>query len=527
MKHRKQKEIEIKRLMGQAVKRFYLFTFLSLTTISAAEPASETAPAGAVPASAPISAGEDSGVHLLLSQNIEERVKEALEPILANQKYSVSARVWTKQEKREVKPSAEERQMVEEEEELLPGIPRLKIPAGDKRLDPSIVKIISKTSIQKIALKIFVDEMSADSLIESAKKIASSAASLDFSRGDEIVIEKIAFPKEAKVKKMWVSDFLLNPKYLWIAVGAGLGLLFLIFLFGPARTLAKSYIAAMQLAAATKTEPAPLRGEAPSEARGKNEGETKESALETAELEMEEALARASSEISQALATPSALPKVEGNGHHPFSFVTEKSLPNFMHLILKETPSAIAVAVHYLEPSVGAQVLSELPIDLRAQVIQQLSQVQEREPKDVQSLEAKVQARLHYVVGGEDKLRDLVSFAEPELQPALLSAIRSVNSALAEKVQKSMASIESLAQVEPAVLQAVIRQMGMKNFCPLMLSLTEPLREKIVTKLPGGLAQRVKEEIDLSRPLPPTRFKEERNRLIGILRKLQQEGILQ
>ena len=108
----------------------------------------------------------------------------------------------------------------------------------------------------------------------------------------------------------------------------------------------------------------------------------------------------------------------------------------------------------------------------------------------------------------------------------ILSTVRSVNPALAEKVERSMVSVELLANVEPAVLQAVMRQMGMRNFCPLMLSLTEPLREKIVSKLPGGQVQRVKEEIDLSKPLPPARFREERNRIIAILRKLQQEGIL-
>ena len=97
------------------------------------------------------------------------------------------------------------------------------------------------------------------------------------------------------------------------------------------------------------------------------------------------------------------------------------------------------------------------------------------------------------------------------------------DAALADRLRDRLVRFEDLAKLETSELQALFRRVPMPAVAPLLLAEPQVLMQ-IVTKLPQGLAQRLTQEVDLSRPLTPERARNESRRVIQALKTLAAEG---
>ena len=90
-----------------------------------------------------------------------------------------------------------------------------------------------------------------------------------------------------------------------------------------------------------------------------------------------------------------------------------------------------------------------------------------------------------------------------------------------------MVSLDILATIDVTSLQTIIRTISPGIFSQVLKMLNEDVREKILAILPTGAQARIRQEIELGRPLNPQRLETEKRRVINIIRRMEAQGLIQ
>ena len=114
----------------------------------------------------------------------------------------------------------------------------------------------------------------------------------------------------------------------------------------------------------------------------------------------------------------------------PFRFLHEASSSQLLPLLRGEHPQTVAVVVSYLPPESAAQLLSDLPTPLQADVMRRLADLEETDPAILREVEAWLQERLVRRIGtdrrrsaGLSALADILSAADAGHQQRLRASL--------------------------------------------------------------------------------------------------------
>lgn len=414
---------------------------------------------------------------IALESSLEKRLRQLLTEVLGSENLVVIINVdlYSEEEGRD------------RGEEILPGVP-LKETAIPGALGATL------TMVKKIKATIILDESTRESDIQLVRKVAGGLLGVAADRGEAIAIEKMRFRKGALSQ----TGVLGSPglwNLLWFFLAAvGLGLLYAGF-------LARFLQVGRDLAGALRSQ-----------------GETQRAAGELAP----EAASAAAGPAGGAPGSPESNGARDRDGL-PFSFVKEEHLPKLLYLLRKGSPEHIAMVAHYLPPHMATQILASQDESTREKVAQYLVQVTELKEAAVREMEKWIRSRIDFLVGGEEKLGELLDRLPPGLQEGFLSQVAGRDSALSEKLRARVVELKDLAALEPVELQAVLRRVPLPVLAQVLK--TEPgLAEKILAKVPAGIAERLTQEMALSRDLPRARLEAEMRRVLDAVKALAKEG---
>jgi flagellar motor switch protein FliG len=207
----------------------------------------------------------------------------------------------------------------------------------------------------------------------------------------------------------------------------------------------------------------------------------------------------------------------------PFAFLDRGDLPKLIHLLRGSTEEVAATVVQYLPPEVAGKVLAGLEPEARRQVVTLLSRVNELVESQVRPLEESVRQRIDYMIGGEDKLVELLEALPAEMQSDLLLTLRSDDPEIAENVSRRLVFIEDIAALEPAEIKLLSRRVPAKLLAVLLKSSTL-LRLNVLPKLAAGTREWLTQEIDLSSEPTPEALEAARQPVLAALAQLVREG---
>ncbi len=420
---------------------------------------------------------------MAIETRLEERLKRVLTEITGTEKLIVivNASLYTEKEERE------------KTETVLPGVPLKKKVGEETPLDLADIK----TLVRKLTVTIILDKGVSAKVIEIVKEVTTGLVGLDPERGDEIIIQQIRFEKNPFY---WGSIF--YPPHLYWIIAIILAGVFIsataLFLFGPFKNFATNMITTLQTARRSE--------------------ETREETGER-ELPLLPATALAGGTVRQETT-------ISGSAR-PFSFLREEHLRNLLFLIRRERPENIAVIVNYLDPVFSSQVFSSLSPEIQTQVAANLAKISELNPQVVRTLEEKIKTQIEYLIGGEDRLSEILDYADKETQEKVLTILKGKEPELASRIKSTLFSFEDIANFDAPVILTIYRRVNPAIFAAVLKTTSEELKNKVLGSLTAGAADRLRQEMELSRPLTARRIEEEKRKIIDLIRQLVREGIVE
>ncbi len=402
-----------------------------------------------------------------------------------------------------------------EVEYLLPGIPRpgsiaesaVPTEAKGEASDTEVVGVRTEIVVERQNVTVIYDEKIKDDKVELAREAIASA--MGIRRREDIIFKKAKFTTD-----IWnrFLESLMLPKYF---IPLLITLLLLLFLFGPVANFLKSYIRMLRERAPTEISidsklaregevgPEELTGAAG--AGGAGGGVGFGSGITEAELREKEK-------------------ELEEGKYVPFSYINDENIKRLVYLIAKEKPEDIAIVLSYLKPEYVKQVIESFKPHLQAEVAVALAQAREIPQEDVIRMDNYVKERIDFLVGGIHHLIELLQKVDKTTRDNILEYLKNEKPDIYQKVRPQIFLFEDILEIPDITLQTIIRELKPEDIARALRNAPQPLIDKFFKNMSEGAQALVREEMDYGRPMTKEQIEEEQNKIVELIKKLEQEG---
>jgi flagellar motor switch protein FliG len=397
---------------------------------------------------------------------------------------------------------------------LMPGIPKpgsiaesaVPTEAKGEASDTEVVGVKTEIVVERQNITVIYDEKIKDDKVELARE--SIASAMGIRRPQDIVFKKAKFTTD-----VWSKFFenLILPKYFIPLI---ITLLLLMFLFGPVADFLRNYIRMLRERAPTEISidsklaregeggPEELTG---SGVGGGGGGVGIGSGLTDAELKEKEK-------------------ELEEGKYIPFSYVNDDNIKRLVYLIAKEKPEDIAIVLSYLKPEYVKQIIESFKPHLQAEVAVALAQAREIPQEDIIRMDNYVRERIDFLVGGIHHLIELLQKVDKTTRDNILEYLKNEKPDIYQKVRPQIFLFEDLLDIPDITLQTIIRELKPEDIARALRNAPQPLIDKFFKNMSEGAQALVKEEMDYGRPMTKEQIEEEQNKIIELIKKMEQEG---
>lgn len=371
--------------------------------------------------------------------------------------------------------------------DIMPGIPEKGNKMGELSLSSTL------TMVKKISASLILDKSVSKEDTQLARKLAAGLLGLPPERQDLITIEKMDFRKSQPLSMagLLAPANLLN--LIWIVVVAILAVFMVSSFLSPLSKSARTFVeafSARNAAAATEQSERP-------------EAAQKETAARTAEVQARE--------------------QSPDGRKAPFWFIGPANVANLAFIMRTRSVEDLTILLSYAPEDTAAK-LAEALYPRSVEALAALPKVTLMPEARIRALETEILSALDYVVGGEDKAVNIIGGLDESVQEKTLSAFTRLDPALSRRLNSSIVKLSSIKDLEPAQAQTLARRIPMRVLAAALKG--SAYAEIFISKLGGGMQERFRQELDLTRAMNPEAYKAERARVVETLRQMIREGLI-
>ena len=202
-------------------------------------------------------------------------------------------------------------------------------------------------------------------------------------------------------------------------------------------------------------------------------------------------------------------------------------------MIQAEHPQVVAIILSVLEPVVAADVLSFLPVDSRAEVIQRVASLETVQPSAMVELEAIMKKQFSSnssakssSFGGVKAAASIMNLTKTALEAAVMGGLKDLDPDMMQKIQDNMFTFENLTGVDNKGIQTIMR-----NVEPdLMMKALNGASDAVKDKFLGNMSERArgmfKDDMEALGPMRLADVEEAQKMIMRAARKLADAGDL-
>ena len=202
-------------------------------------------------------------------------------------------------------------------------------------------------------------------------------------------------------------------------------------------------------------------------------------------------------------------------------------------MVLDEHPQIISLIISYLDPSVGADVMNMLPVDLQADVIRRVATLETVQPDALRELEVVMQQKFAAntslrasQVGGVKAAAALMNFTQQDTEQRIMKVLGKDDKDLMQAIQENMFLFENLIESDDRSLQTLLRSVETEDIVVAMKGADEGLRDKLFACMSSRAAANIMDEMEALGPVRLTEVQDAQKAIINVARRLSDEGAM-
>ena len=203
-------------------------------------------------------------------------------------------------------------------------------------------------------------------------------------------------------------------------------------------------------------------------------------------------------------------------------------LVNFLN---KEHPQTIALILARLNPDQTADVLRELPEEVRAEVAYRIATLGKISPQTLQQVEKVVDelaglsmSQSISKVDGTKSLATILNRTSIALSKEILQKIAELDQDISKEVKRLMFIFDDIIMMQDKDIQKVLREVERKDLAISLKTADEDLRTKIFGNMSERAADLLKEELEYMGMIKLKEVEEAQSRIINVIKSLEESG---
>jgi flagellar motor switch protein FliG len=203
-------------------------------------------------------------------------------------------------------------------------------------------------------------------------------------------------------------------------------------------------------------------------------------------------------------------------------------------MVRQEHPQIIAIVLAYLESDQAAEVLSQLPEQLRADVVMRVATIDGIPPSAFDELDEVMEKQFSgnenvkaSSVGGIRAAAEILNFVDGSTEEAVMQAMRESDEGLSARIQDEMFVFENLGDLDDRSIQTLLREVESNMLTKALKGAEQTVREKILKNMSRRAAEMLEEDMEAMGPVRVSDVESAQKEILATTRRLAEEGQIQ
>ncbi len=201
--------------------------------------------------------------------------------------------------------------------------------------------------------------------------------------------------------------------------------------------------------------------------------------------------------------------------------------------IVGEHPQTIALILAHLNAASAAQLASQLPEDLRVDVLTRMASLEDISPEVVTRISSVIEARLRTLGGrtreqhgGVRAVAELFNRLERTVSGPVLEAIEAQRPELAVSIRNLMFVFDDLLTVDDNGVREIVQRADKKVLTLALKGASEEIRDRFFKNMSKRAAEMLKEDMEVLGAVRLREVEKAQQDIVGVARKLEEEGVI-
>ena len=215
----------------------------------------------------------------------------------------------------------------------------------------------------------------------------------------------------------------------------------------------------------------------------------------------------------------------------PFEFLKKADPGQVLSFIQDEHPQTIALILAYMPVNNAAMILTKLPSDLRGDVAARIAMMEQTPPEVIRRVEQVLEKKVSSILsqemtqaGGPKALVDLLNRVDRSTERLILENLGDNSPELAETVKNMMFVFEDIVQLDDRAIQAILREVDMKELATALKGVGVEVQEKIFKNMSERATSMLKEDMEFMGPVRLRVVEETQQKVVTVIRRLEEAG---
>jgi flagellar motor switch protein FliG len=199
-------------------------------------------------------------------------------------------------------------------------------------------------------------------------------------------------------------------------------------------------------------------------------------------------------------------------------------------LLGEEHPQTIALVLSYLEAKLAADILTNLPADLQAEVTLRLATMDRVSPNVIDVVERGLKHKLSGVIsvagfretGGVTFLVKMLNQVDRGVQKSIFEKLEPINIGLVDEIRANMFTFDDLVKLDDRAMQRVLRDVNKQDLSLALKGAPDKLRDAVYRNLSERARENLKDEIELLGPQLAKNVYAAQRRMVDTVRSLEE-----
>ncbi len=202
-------------------------------------------------------------------------------------------------------------------------------------------------------------------------------------------------------------------------------------------------------------------------------------------------------------------------------------------LVRLEHPQIIAIVLAYLDPDQAAEILTQLPAGLHADVVMRIATLDGVQPSALSELDEIMEKQFAgkssgktSSLGGAKAAADIVNNLESREEGAIMEQILKIDEALGGRIQDLIFVFDNLIELDDRSMQELLRNVQSDRLLIALKGADDTLKAKVFKNMSQRAAEMLKDDLEAKGPVRLSEVELAQKEILASARKLAEAGTI-